>query len=248
MENMVQVFNNVEFGQVRVIERNGEPWFVGKDVASILGYKNTKDALFRHIETEDKEGSGITTPFGIQQMIIINESGLYSLILSSKLPTARKFKRWVTSEVLPSIRKTGSYTRKLPTDYLSALKALVATEEDRRKIEAKVQVLEPKANYYDDCMDSTTTFTATAAAKEIGFGKAAQLNEFLHNRGVLYRLGYRKNLSQKPLSCYPWLPTVAYDFLLSDGYAKIITGPEYRYLKWTNKGIKWLKELVVNSL
>lgn len=139
-------------------------------------------------------------------------------------------------------------SQSLPTDYLSALKALVAAEEDRRKIEAKVQVLEPKANYYDDCMDSTKTFTATDVAKEIGFGKAAQLNEFLHNRGVLYRPGYRKNLSQKPLSCYPWLPTVAYDFLLSDGYAKIITGPEYIYLKWTNKGIKWLKELVVNSL
>ena len=107
--NDIQIFNNPEFGEMRTLTIDGEPWFVGKDVAQVLGYNNTRDALNRHIDTEDKRVSGITTPSGTQEMTIINESGLYSLILSSKLPGAKKFKRWVTSEVLPTIRKTGGF-------------------------------------------------------------------------------------------------------------------------------------------
>ena len=110
----LQIFNSPEFGAIRTIEKDGEPWFVGKDVAAALGYSNTKDALSRHIDAEDKyqgEGVAFPDPHGILQYpTIINESGLYSLVLSSKLPTAKKFKRWVTSEVIPSIRKTGSYS------------------------------------------------------------------------------------------------------------------------------------------
>lgn len=106
----VQSFVNQQFGIVRIVLIDHEPWFVGKDVALALGYSNTKDALSRHVEEEDKKrGSQIPTPSGAQTMTIINESGLYSLILSSKLPTAKEFKRWVTSEVLPSIRQTGAY-------------------------------------------------------------------------------------------------------------------------------------------
>ena len=110
MKNAVQVFENAEFGRVRTIEVKGSPYFVGKDVAEILGYSNPRDALAKHVDDEDKNTVAIRD--GIQgkpNMTIINESGLYSLILSSKLPTAKKFKRWVTSEVLPAIRKTGSY-------------------------------------------------------------------------------------------------------------------------------------------
>lgn len=110
MKNAVQVFENAEFGRVRTIEVKGSPYFVGKDVAEILGYSNQRDALAKHVDDEDKNTVAIRD--GIQgnpNMTIINESGLYSLILSSKLPTAKKFKRWVTSEVLPAIRKTGSY-------------------------------------------------------------------------------------------------------------------------------------------
>lgn len=109
----LQIFKNPDFGEIRTIEREGEPWFVGKDVAAALGYSNTKDALSRHIDAEDKyQGKGVAfpDPHGILQYpTIINESGLYSLVLSSKLPTAKKFKRWVTSEVIPSIRKHGAY-------------------------------------------------------------------------------------------------------------------------------------------
>ena len=111
MANELQIFENAEFGKVRTLVKGGEPYFVGKDVAEILGYKDTVNALKAHVDEEDKTGWQITTPSrGTQTATIINESGLYSLILSSKLPDAKKFKRWVTSEVLPSIRKTGSYS------------------------------------------------------------------------------------------------------------------------------------------
>ena len=108
--NNLTIFENPEFGAIRTVELDGEPWLVGKDVAAALGYKDTINALKAHVDPEDKKGGWrITTPSGDQDMTIINESGLYSLVLSSKLPTARKFRRWVTSEVLPSIRKTGGY-------------------------------------------------------------------------------------------------------------------------------------------
>lgn len=112
MKNALVKFDNAEFGSVRVVMIDGEPYFVGKDVATALGYKNPRDALKKHIDDEDKRGSQIATPSGVQNMTIINESGLYSLILSSKLDSARQFKRWVTAEVLPSIRKTGSYVKR----------------------------------------------------------------------------------------------------------------------------------------
>ncbi len=107
--NGVQVFNNTEFGNVRALMIEDEPWFVGKDVATALGYSNTSDALMKHVDCEDKLTSQIATTGQNRNMVVINESGLYSLILSSKLDSAKKFKHWVTSEVLPAIRKTGSY-------------------------------------------------------------------------------------------------------------------------------------------
>ena len=115
--NNLTVFENPEFGAIRTVELNGEPWLVGKDIAEALGYTNPRKALIDHVDDEDKGVTKCYTPGGDQDMTIINESGLYSLVLSSKLPTARKFRRWVTSEVLPSIRKTGGYTAKPMTSY-----------------------------------------------------------------------------------------------------------------------------------
>ena len=110
MNNTIQIFQNPEFGNIRTMrDEKGEPWFCGKDVAEALGYSNTKDALLRHVDKTDKLGSQITTSGQARTMTFINESGLYSLILSSKLESARRFKHWVTSEVLPSIRKQGGY-------------------------------------------------------------------------------------------------------------------------------------------
>ena len=105
----IEIFSNEEFGEIRTVVIDGEPWFVGKDVAIALGYKDTINSLKAHIDEEDKRGWRITTPRGEQTMTIINESGLYSLIFGSKLESAKRFKHWVTSEVLPAIRKTGRY-------------------------------------------------------------------------------------------------------------------------------------------
>ncbi len=111
MANEIQIFENAEFGKVRVIIIDEEPWFVGKDITNVLGYKDSINALKSHVDEEDKTGWQITTPSrGVQQATIINESGLYSLVLSSKLPSAKKFKHWVTAEVLPSLRKHGAYS------------------------------------------------------------------------------------------------------------------------------------------
>ena len=110
MENQIQIFNNTEFGEIRTVKINGEPWFVGKDVAEALGYVKARNAIAKHVDDEDKKDAPIQGDLGgTQNMTIINESGMYSLILSSKLEGAKRFKRWVTSEILPSIRKTGAY-------------------------------------------------------------------------------------------------------------------------------------------
>ena len=108
--NDITTFSNPEFGNIRTVEQHGEPWLVGKDVATVLGYKNPQEAIRNHVDEEDKGVSEIRTPGGTQRLPIINESGLYSLILSSKMPKAKEFKRWVTHEVLPAIRKTGAYS------------------------------------------------------------------------------------------------------------------------------------------
>lgn len=135
-----EIFNHPEFGNLRCIEKDGEPWFVGKDVAMALGYSNTRDALSRHVDVEDKGVVNHDTPSGIQKMTIINESGLYSLILSSKLESAKRFKHWVTSEVLPCIRKTGGYVvgqENMPKEVLLAhavLESQKIIEENAREI------------------------------------------------------------------------------------------------------------------
>ena len=110
MNNQVQLFHNDEFGEVRTVMMNGEPWFVGKDVTHILGYRNASKALNDHVDGEDKLNNESLSSLGQRGGWLINESGVYSLILSSKLPNAKSFKRWVTSEILPALRKTGGYT------------------------------------------------------------------------------------------------------------------------------------------
>ncbi|MCR5438017.1 MAG: Bro-N domain-containing protein [Selenomonas sp.] len=133
MSNEIQIFNNPEFGDVRVLEIEGEPWLVGKDVAEKLGYTNPQKAIRDHVDDEDKRGERIVHPSGgAQETIVINESGLYSLILSSKLPTAKKFKHWVTSEVLPAIRKTGSYGKTMSQVEILAQAAQQLVEQEKR--------------------------------------------------------------------------------------------------------------------
>ena len=121
--NDLTTFSNPEFGQVRTVEINGTPWLVGKDVAVALGYKNPQRAIRDHVDTEDQGVTKTVTPSGEQEMLIINESGLYSLILSSKMPKAKAFKRWVTSEVLPAIRKNGAYESFQAQQHIEQLEA-----------------------------------------------------------------------------------------------------------------------------
>ena len=141
--NDLITFNNPKFGEVRTVEQNGEPWFVGKDVAVILGYTNPSKALTDHVDDEDKLNNETLSSLGQRGGWLINESGLYSLILSSKLPTARAFKRWVTSEVLPSLRKHGLYAAdellNNPDLMIEAMQALKAERAKNQQLNAKVQ-------------------------------------------------------------------------------------------------------------
>lgn len=136
MTNELKIFENPEFGQVRTVTIDGEPWFVGKDVAMALGYKDTSDSLKKHVENEDKLTRQFADSGQKRGMYIINESGLYSLIMSSKLPSAKRFKHWVTSEVLPAIRKTGSYSlapqRELTKDDYIKAASMVSTCRNER--------------------------------------------------------------------------------------------------------------------
>lgn len=141
--NDLITFNNPKFGEVRTVEQNGEPWFVGKDVAVILGYTNPSKALTDHVDDEDKLNNETLSSLGQRGGWLINESGLYSLILSSKLPTARAFKRWVTSEVLPSLRKHGLYAAdellNNPDLMIEAMQVLKAERAKNQQLNAKVQ-------------------------------------------------------------------------------------------------------------
>lgn len=164
--NELQIFNNPEFGEVRTVNIDGEPWFVGKDIALALGYINTKDALSRHVDADDKGGSRITTPSGEQEMTIINESGLYSLVLSSKLPTAKKFKRWVTSEVLPAIRKTGGYhVPQSPEEQMA--QGLLAAQKLLAEKDKRIEEMRPKEIFADAVSVSKTDILIGDLAKLI---------------------------------------------------------------------------------
>lgn len=174
--NALQIFENPEFGRIRTVEVEGEPWLVGKDVAQALGYgegKSLANAVANHVDEEDKGVTELMTPGGSQKMVIINESGLYSLVLSSKLPTARKFKRWVTSEVLPSIRKHGGYLtpEKLedvllhPDTLIRLAQNLKEEQEKRRALEAKVEEDKPKVVFAEAVETSHTSILVGELAK-----------------------------------------------------------------------------------
>lgn len=164
--NELKVFSNNEFGEIRTLEKDNEIWFVGRDVATLLGYSNTRDAIAKHIDPEDKfDGVAICDSIGrTQNPIFINESGLYSLILSSKLPKAKEFKRWVTSEVIPSIRKHGAYMTPdtieqaiSNPDFIIKLATELKSEQEKRKqLEVKVEADRPKV-VFAECVETSNT-------------------------------------------------------------------------------------------
>lgn len=163
--NEIKIFENQEFGKVRALEIDGKPYFVGKDVAEILGYSNTRKAIADHVDEEDKGVTKCDTLGGAQDLTVINESGMYSLILSSKLPSAKRFKHWVTSEVLPSIRQTGGYQMGMPQG--KELLAL-AVLEAQKTIEAQnkdIERMKPKEIFADAVATSSTTILIGELAK-----------------------------------------------------------------------------------
>ena len=189
----LQIFAFEGTDEIRTLLINDEPYFVGKDVAEVLGYKNTPKAIRDHIDEEDKRTERIVHPLGGQQDTwLINESGLYSLILKSKLPSAKKFKRWVTSEVLPTIRKHGMYaTEDLLNnpDLLIQVATQLKEERTNRLIaEQRVNELQPKADYYDKILANKSLMTISVIAKNYGMS-ANKMNQTLHKLGVQYKQG-----------------------------------------------------------
>lgn len=182
--NEIQIFNNEEFGQIRTVELNGEPWFSAKDVAVALGYSNPRDAVSKHVDSEDKGVAKCDTLGGVQEIGVINESGLYALVFGSKLPTAKKFKHWVTSEVLPTIRKTGGY--QLPQTYAEALRALADKAEQAEKLALENLEMKPKAEFYDQVTDSKDAFDMKDVANVLNLGIGRNtLFKFLREQKIL---------------------------------------------------------------
>ena len=192
MSNEIKVFENAEFGSVRTLVINGEPYFVGKDVATILGYSNPRDAISKHVDDEDKGVAKCDTLGGVQDLTMINESGLYSLILSSKMPTAKKFKHWVTSEVLPSIRKTGSYSvqQKVDSymieDSIARAKRWIEEEEERRTLKLTVEHQKPMVMLAEERIDKKGCYSLTDVTKSLHF-KRGQITRWAKSQGFIHK-------------------------------------------------------------
>lgn len=200
--NEIQVFNNPAFGEIRTVTINDEPWFVGKDVAQVLGYAKPLNALATHVEEDDSLKQGLTDALGrTQETILINESGLYSLILSSKLPTAKEFKRWVTSEILPSIRKHGAFMTPetlqaaiLNPDMMIQLCQQLKAEQDKSRelqvVNSRLivdnQIMQPKADYFDELVERNTLTNFRETAKELGI-PPKKFVDFLLEKKFIYR-------------------------------------------------------------
>lgn len=245
----LQVFSNAEFGSVRSIMVNDEPYFVGKDVAEILGYSRTADAIKVHVDKEDKGVCEMQTPGGVQNVTIINESGLYSLILSSKMPNAKKFKRWVTSEVLPAIRKHGVFAVDTmlndPDAMIAALQAYKEERQRRLLLESenavqKQQLLEmkPKVSYYDVVINSPDLISITEIAKDYGWS-AKHMNGYLHSKGIQYKQGDRIWILYQKYAEQGLTSTKTHAYLTGDGstHTKVHT-------YWTQKGRLFIYDLL----
>ena len=221
-----QIFKNKEFGQIRTCMVDGETYFVGKDVASGLGYKNTKNALMRHVDEEDKLGARFTTSGQNREMIVINESGLYSLILSSKLESARRFKRWVTSEVLPQIRKNGRYELEQQNRVLESRNALLEEITVQQK---------PLTDYARTILSSTQTVTITQIAQDYGMTPVG-MNQLLFKLHIQHKVGGQWIL-YIPYLNKGYVQSFSSYFVKSDGEVQVKL-----HTRWTQSGRLFLYE------
>ncbi len=243
----LQIHMNTEIGSVRTTFIDGEIMFIGKDVADILGYTNTSKAIRDHVDDEDKLTERIVLSGQNREVIFINESGLYSLILSSKMPNAKKFKRWVTSEVLPSIRKHGMYAideiLENPDLAIAALTQLKEERERRKELEhttlvqrQQISEMQPKVSYYDLILQNMNTVAITQIAKDYGMS-GRKFNALLHDLGVQYK--FRKT----------WL---LYQQYADKGYTQSKThqideNRSVMHTYWTQKGRLFLYDLLKNE-
>lgn len=243
----IQVFQNPEFGAVRVVEQNGEPWFVGKEVAEILGYTKPLNALAMHVDEDDSLKQGLTDSLGREQKtIFINESGVYSLILSSKLPRAKEFKRWVTAEVLPSIRKHGAYMTEetlekalANPDFLIQLATQYKEEKEKRlAAEKQIEADRPKVVFADAVEASDGSILVGVLAKilkqngvEMGQNR---LFSWLRENGYLMKGGASRNMPTQYSKEHGLIDVKESTHIMPDGtirqtFTPKITGKGQRY-------------------
>lgn len=200
----LQIFKSEEFGEIRTVTIKGEPWFVGKDVAESLGYSNTRDAISKHVGDEDKNTVAICDGKGNPNQTVINESGLYALVFGSKLESAKRFKHWVTSEVLPSIRKNGGYLANqenltpeqiVANALVVAQKIIAERDEQIKNLESSVRDMDrvicemtPKVDYVDRILSSVECVTVSQIAQDYGMS-AKRFNKILQNARIQHRIG-----------------------------------------------------------
>ena len=244
MKNKMFIFHSEEFGAIRTISNEqGEPMFCAKDVAEALGYKLARKAVQDHVEKGDVLKWNTPTTSGVQTMIYINESGLYALILSSKLESAKRFKHWVTSEVLPSIRKQGGYMVARPdeSDEVILARALQIMQATLQRRDEQIAMLQPRADYADHVLDSVSCFTVTQIAKELNM-TANELNKRLCQLGIQYKQSGQ------------YLPYAEY---ASKGYTRNRTYSKEMYngtlitstnLVWTERGREFIHRLFDKNL
>ena len=238
--NEIQIFQNVEFGAIRTMSNEqGDVMFCAKDVCDALGYAKARNAVMQHVDEGDALKQGTPTTSGVQMMLYVNESGLYSLILSSKLESAKRFKHWVTSEVLPAIRKQGGYMVARPEETNEEIlaRALLIMQAAVQSRDEEIARLQPKADYADEVLDSVSCITTTQLAKELGM-TAQELNRRLCEMRIQYwqsgqymlyaefaRQGFAKSRTHKRV--------------LKHGM--VITE---MYLVWTERGREFIHQLL----
>ena len=239
--NEIQIFQNQEFGAIRTMSNEqGEPMFCGKDVAEALGYKRSRDAIDQHVEKDDAVKHRLIDSLGRKQFTtFINESGLYALILSSKLDSAKRFKHWVTAEVLPAIRKQGGYIVARPdeTDEQVLARGILVMLATLQRRAEEIARLKPRADYADHVLDSVSCFTTTQIAKELDM-TGCELNFLLRKLGIQYRQSgqymlyadyARQGFAQSRTLCIRF----------SNGRVKT-----HHYLVWTERGREFIHQLL----